>query len=307
MGCNTEFKSLGAKCGIFDPGALKGFAIGAMTDNDGVVNEFATVALASDVTNWQTKIQLANTRPDQALFILNNGLDDIEDASEDAVFAEGTSGAKYFVRNGKRVIVAYMYKTSWQYIQQLNAYKNGDFGIYMFDTKGGLEYETDSFGEKVKLISIQSGSLHSSEVPAVGDTPAKVKIEFTLDGIYKPEKVRYLNSDALGFNPFSNVDLPALIETKVKLISASDTNLIMEVKSEFELGVEGLLLGDFVLNNKTTDAVVTVTGIVADGVIPYRYTLSYSAGVTVTDVLNPTFTEAGFFTYNSNHAVITSA
>lgn len=307
MSCNTEFKSLGAKCGVFDPGALKGFAISALVDNDGVANEFATVALAKDVANWQAKIQLANTRPDQALYPLGNTLDDIEDAPEDAVFAEGTSGAKYFVRNGKRVIVAYMYKTSWQYIEQLNAYKNGDFGIYMFDTKGGLEYETDAFGDKVKLIKIQSGSLHTSEMPAVGDTPAKVKLEFTLDGAYKPEKIRYINSDDLGFNPFSNVDLPALIETKVSLVSASATDLVIEIKSEFDLGVEGLVIGDFILNNQTTDAVVTLSGVVADGVIPYRYTLSYASGVSVTDILNPTFTKTGFSTYNSNQATIAAS
>ena len=301
--CDTEFKSLGAKCGIFDPRALKGFAISALQDNDGVANEFATVAEAKDVANWQTKIQLANTRPDQALYPLGAELDNVEDAPEDAVFEEGTSGAKYFVRKGKRVIVAYMFKSSWQYIEQLNAYKNGDFGIYMFDSAGGLEYETDAFGDKVQLIKIQSGSIHASEMPAVGDTAAKVKIEFTLDGAYKPEKVRYIANDDLGFNPFSNVDLPALVETMVNIISASTTALVIEVKSVFGLGVEGAVIGEWTLNNQTTDATVTIDTVTPDGTKPYRYTLAYSAGVTGADVLNPTLQKTGFYTYNSNKAI----
>ena len=305
MSCTGQYESFGATCGVIEAGRLTSIIIGAMESAAGAENKFHTLSDAT-VANLQTKINNANTDPSTALFPLGRIVDNVEDTVEDAVYVDGTSGARYFVRAGKRNVIFYLMNASPQFIEQINSYKTGKFGFYEIDNKGGLTYETDTYSDEVKLIPIQEGSIHASRVPALGDNINMVKVEFTVDESHDPSKVRYASKDTLTFSMLSDVNVPALIPVKANLISASDSALVMEIKSSFGRGVEGLLIGDFTLNNQTTDATVTLTSVTPDGVKPYRYTLAYSTGVTAADVLNPTFSKTGYYTYNSNQETITA-
>jgi len=304
MSCNVEYKSFGSSCGISEAGRLTRIIIGALKSNAGTENKFNTLA---DVTeeNLLTKINAANTAPDTALFPLGRDVDNVEDTVEDAVFVDGTSGNRYFVRDGKRNVVFFIPNASPQFIEQINKLKSGKYGFYEVDNKGGFSYETDEYNDEVKLIPIQPASIHASRVPALGDNINWVKVEFTVDESHDPSKVRYASKDTLGFSMLDDVAVPALIEINSKLVSASTTELVIEVKSVFGKGLEGLLVGDFTLNNQTTDATVTLSSVTTDGVLPYKYTLAYSTGVNASDVLNPTFLKSGFYTYNSNQQTIT--
>lgn len=301
--CDNQFKSFGAEeCVSFDPGTFAGFTLMATVDNESVANEFADKDTASLKVNWQTKIALANTRPDQAMFPLGRKTDFTENTIEEPIEEEGTTGTSYVVRDGKWIITTHIPFGSWQYIEQLGAYRTGDFSAYFFDTKGGVIYATDAVGKKVKPICIQDGSLKATGVPANGDVNAKVKIQFIVNPSVDQAKIRYLSKDNIDFNVFSNVDLPSLIETKVNITTANITTTVADLWSVMDLPIKGQ--GDpettLTLLNKTTNVAITTTTIVETPATPGEYTFTYAAGLLVGEEVAVVFTDSDYYTVNSN-------
>jgi len=302
--CDNQFKSFGAEnCVSFDPGTFAGFTIMATSDNESTANEFADRATAALKVNWQAKIALANTAPDQAFYPLGKKTDFTENTIEDPIEEEGTTGTSYVVRDGKWIISTHLPLASWQFIQQLRAYRTGDFSMYFHDTKGGIIYMTDEIGKKVKPIRIQSGSLKSTGVPANGDVNAKVKIQFIVDPSVDQAKIRYLGSDDLDFNIFNPVDLPALIETKVNITTANITTVVADLWSVFDLPIKGQGNPETTLTllNATTGVAITTTSIVETPATPGEYTFTFASGLLVGEEVSVIFTDiANYFSLNSN-------
>jgi len=302
--CDNQFKSFGAEdCVSFNTGTFAGFTLMGTVDNESVANEFPDRATASLKANWQAKIALANTAPDQAFYPLGKRTDFTEETIEDPIEEEGTTGTSYIVRDGKWMVTTHIPLGSWQYIEQLEAYRTGDFSAYFFDTKGGIIYSTDSVGKKVKPIRIQSGSLKATGVPANGDINAKVKIQFVVDPSVKQAKIRYLESDDLDFNIFSPVDLPALIETKVNITTANITTVVADLWSVFDLPIKGQGNPETTLTllNATTGVAITTTSIVETPATPGEYTFTFASGLLVGEEVSVIFTDiANYFSLNSN-------
>lgn len=307
MGCGTKYSSFGGNdCGATNVfGYLKKQWFTRMETDANVENGFATIA---DVTKTAVlaKINAANTAPDTAIFPLSLSVDNMVDERGESIFDEGSSGATYFIDEGKRTITFEIFKVSYQYIAQFNNLRSGFWGVYLIDQDGNIQYQTDKHDVKVLPIPLQRESMSAKEVPGTPTTAPRVMVTFKLDDSFKAENTRVLNVQSLDFNALSTIDLPPLIELKSNLISANATTLVVDIKSVFGTPFEDAVVGDFAIQNLTTALSVTLTTAVESSTIPGRYTLSYASGVANNAVLKVVITKTGYFTYKANQNTITA-
>jgi len=304
MGCVSNYSSFGSDCGDKNEfGYLKQIWFTQMASNANVANEFATIS-ALTKTNVLTKINAANTAPDTAIFPLGLSVDNMADERAESIFDEASSGASYFIDEGKRTITFEIFKVSYQYIAQFNTFRSGFWGVYLIDQDGNFQYQTDKNDIKVLPIPLQRESMSAREVPGTPTTAPRVMVTFKLDDSFKAENTRNISVTSLDFNPLSSIDIPPLIELKSNLESANLTTLVLTVKSVFGTAFEGAVIGDFAISNLTTDLTVALSTAVESSTVPGQYTLTYAAGVSDQDVLKVVITKTGYFTYKCNQNTI---
>jgi hypothetical protein len=265
--CNTDFKNVANHDCANELSAIRRTIILPLYDKDGNVNEFANVAAFTKVA-LQAKLNAANIAD---RFFPTSMLNNVEaPAAEPKVEADDME-IDHFIRHGVESFKAKMWEVNHKYLARwanFNHKKNlGYFGI---DTKGNIEYMTDSATElKVRPIPLES--LYFDLENPQSESVFKGTISFKRNLQENKYLRRVINVDDLDFNPLSTADVYGLYDV---IISGSPTgsggSITFLIDGNASQPVLGLKKEDLVL---TTGTITSLTEVGA-GVYTAAWTLS---------------------------------
>ena len=260
--------------------------------NDGTLNG---IDLAAALPTWS---DLINESDASKRWFPLPAFENVEMPKADSQFEEANSGRMAFLRQGKRSFAGELWgdDSTPTMLGKLNAGRCVQFGVYIVDVNGALIGSKQ--GGYLYPIPVDEQSFDPKWMVATDSTVQKIMVGFDFDRLFDDSTMYMITSSEAGIN-FNS--LSGLIDINVVNDTVTTTTLTFDAVLDYgtalnPIKAQGLVSGDFVLNNTTTSSVVTVT---AAENIPGNYTLTYTAQ-TNGDVASLVIAKPGYlgtFTY----------
>lgn len=239
-------------------------------------------------------------------------LQNVEYAVADTQFEEASSGKKSFLRQGKVTITAESWdKDATSVLKgKLAKVRCSEWGVfYVTDanviigrdfTVGGVNYFAP--------IPMDSQSFDPKLMFKTDSANQKIMLSFDLDRNFDDSTYYAISGDVIWDNTlevessFDFNDLPTIIDSNLVADSVTTTGFNIVVNDDYRVGtrftgvdakgnVEGLLVGDFLVENLTTALSVTPTTVTEDGAGNYVFVVPAQTSadeIKVSLVIDPT-------------------
>lgn len=260
--------------------------------NDGTLNG---IDLTTALPTWST---LINESDASKRWFPLPAFENVEMPKADSQFEEANSGRMAFLRQGKRSFAGELWgdDSTPTMLGKLNAGRCVQFGVYIVDVNGALIGSKS--GGYLYPIPVDEQSFDPKWMVATDSTVQKIMVGFDFDRLFDDSTMYMITSSEAGIN-FNS--LSGLIDINVVNDTVTTTTLTFDAVLDYgtalnPIKAQGLVSGDFVLNNVTTSSVVTVT---AAENTPGNYTLTYTAQ-TLGDAASLVIAKPGYlgaFTY----------
>ena len=260
--------------------------------NDGTLN---AIDLAAALPTWS---DLINESDASKRWFPLPAFENVEMPKADSQFEEANSGRMAFLRQGKRSFAGELWgdDSTPTMLGKLNAGRCVQFGVYIVDVNGALIGSKQ--GGYLYPIPVDEQSFDPKWMVATDSTVQKIMVGFDFDRLFDDSTMYMITSSEAGIN-FNS--LSGLIDINVVNDTVTTTTLTFDAVLDYgtalnPIKAQGLVSGDFVLNNTTTSSVVTVTAVENT---PGNYTLTYTAQ-TNGDVASLVIAKPGYlgtFTY----------
>lgn len=288
--CNSTFANLGNQDCITKLGTPRRIIIVPLTDSDGDVNEFATVAAVTKAA-LQAKFDASDIKD---RFFPTAELANVEQQSEEAKVETDDYGIDYFIRHGVKSFKAMIWGAFYQYLERLSKYNYlGNLGVIIIDNKGNLIYKTDA-ATKLKVQPIPIKSFYVTDVDAKADSVFKGSLQFKYD-LEADDRylIRYIDAADLNFDGLSTTDVYSLYDVTLDVTAATQTGATITcyIDGDSSQGVTGLVKADLTL--VVNGAGVSVTTLTDNG--NGTYTAAWTAN-TGTATLTATKSKYAFNT-----------
>lgn len=260
--------------------------------NDGTLNG---IDLSAPLPTWSS---LINESDASKRWFPLPAFENVEMPKADSQFEEANSGRMAFLRQGKRSFAGELWgdDSTPTMLGKLNAGRCVQFGVYIVDVNGALIGSKQ--GGYLYPIPVDEQSFDPKWMVATDSTVQKIMVGFDFDRLFDDSTMYMITATEAGIN-FNS--LSGLIDINVVNDVVTTTTLTFDAVLDYgtalnPIKAQGLVSGDFVLNNTTTSSVVTVTAVEN---IPGNYTLTYTAQ-TNGDVASLVIAKPGYlgtFTY----------
>jgi len=265
--------------------------------NDGTINKILSTDTV-DQAYLDAKISEEDpTKRWYPLPVLQNVLNERADPSTES-FDDGSND---ILIQGVRTFSAIIKAVSNAYKSKLESLINCQRGgFFVVDACGDIygELEEDSSGlvfhQNLLPISINQNSFEARVVTAGNTASGKIQLNFEFDQLVSDGNLRYLSGDSVTAD-FLRAE--GLIDVDITAPSVSTTLAIIAVTQNFDgfnelTGIEGLVIADFIVNNKTTGLSVALTTVtdLGNGGYSLLYPAQSASDELEIKVLNSRFT-----------------
>lgn len=293
--CNLTLANTGAnKCTpVFGVGVIP--IIVPLVAADGTPNRIDLSTYTGDQAFWDGLTQ----NPDRTKrYYPLPKVKNVENVRGDAVFETFDDGSNEFVRQGTRTYQAELTGKKIQILGNLESVGCSDVGVIFVDDSKQLIANKD--GNFASPIPIDGNTWQVTLVMPAGSTVNKLQLNFEFDSFAKDSDLGILEASASIIDLSTLKGLSDIANTFGPITTTSvDATLTTKTLSLIGVSVEGIVQGDWVLFNSTTQSVVTVTGS-AEGPAG-TYSIDYVAQ-TLNDVMLLSVITSGCELFESQYA-----
>lgn len=222
-------------------------------------------------------------------------MENVETARAESLSETANSGNIYRIKDGVRSFTGYIFEQSAKLVEKLKEWECIEFGVYEIDQSGSIAGQLSNDGTKLYPREVLKGSLDALLVNATDSTVQKIMLTFNYAQSVKDGKIGIITSANLGGADL--LQLRGLLDVNLKASAPAQTTDCY-VKATLDYGdvlnpilVEGLVLADFVVFNKTQSTAVTPTA-VTEGA-PGDYVIEFAAQ-TSADILEVSINKDGY-------------
>lgn len=271
---------------IVVPGVIQKFILVSYFKEDGTVNGIdlnspfnetvidALLAQANKSLRWYPTDEVKNFVSERA------------DPNTEAI-----DGVNYITSDGVRTMSCDFLNSPAELVKKINSNNNQDIGVFLVDKANGLTgvVTRDGFLDPVKLERNSFGKM----VMATEASIFKVMYSSTWSRLISDGDIRTLLFDDHLTNLLAKRGLVDVKNRNITVPSATTAKASIYIPNGHATGIEfaGLVLGDFVLTNKTTLAAVAISAVVENPDGTYEFTF---LAQTTADLGEITITKAGF-------------
>ena len=286
--CNNNIISLKTQSCNLDVAPLEWVTLVPLKKEDGT--DFEISALTKTVLQGL----IAQALPLNRIYPIDDDVDGVENTTGDPVIQTTEKGVNYFVKNGVDSLAFRIDKTNPAWIRAMESFRGVPCGVIGFDVNGNFQYYTDIAGEgKILPIPLDTNTLSARLIKGTYEAVSNVTVNVDFQSGYNPGLIKVVNGEDLDF-VYS--DLSPLTSGELSTLdSATTSKTVVTLKDLYGSNITGFVIGDFTVNNLTTEAEVTLTTITdnEDG----TYDLNYSTGATAADELQVVVSKDGYDFY----------
>lgn len=259
--------------------------------NDGSLN---AIDLENDTLNQTYFDGKINAQNWQDRWFPLPAMENIETARAESLSETANSGNIYKIKDGVRSFTGYIFEQSAKLVDKLKEWECIEFGVYELDQAGQLAGQLSADGTKLYPRYVLKGSMDAILANATDSTVQKIMVSFNYAQSVKDGKIGIISASSLVDVDLLN--LSGLLDVNIKLTNPSTTGVEAALTLDYgdvlnPIKVEGAVVADFVVFNKTQSTSVVVSGAVespAGG-----YALSFAAQ-TSADVLQVSLSKNGY-------------
>ena len=234
--------------------------------------------------------QVSNADPSKRWYPVGN-FKGAADARADAVYETFSDDTRGKLRDGVRSFTGAIVNVPSDYLGKVKQFECGGYSVYAIDACGNLAGEKSADGQFLFPVLISEGSFSAQYQNATDDAVARIAVNFDYDQSVLDQNIELIDGGLWGE---SILRINGLVDATAKTpanISTTGFDVTIEVDhtGSFinKIPVEGLVLADFTLNNKTTGLPIVITSVTESAVTEGLYTFVIPAQSS-TDVLELT-------------------
>ncbi len=284
--CNGTLKNTGvpAKQRVVASGVL--LVAVRMKADDGTLNQ-----IANDATLDQAFIDaLINNEDDSKRWYPIGQFKNQEDVRADPQTESFNDGSSIITQQGVRTFTGWLINYAPEYLDSLEAFKCFDFGLYVVDTCGALIGSLSKDGTKLNPIRVNSKSWNPTYVKATPTVSAKVQLSFEFSQLEKDKELRVISEDETTANL---LEIEGLTPLKADISGEATTGFVAAITVDYDIFLEsekakviGWLIGDFAVQNKTTNSSVTITSVTEAPEGTYTFVIPAQSASDVLELTN---------------------
>ena len=305
--CKSGFKNTGFSCT-----SIAGIAIGEFKFNrfkeNGDVNQidFNTEAVNGKLPIQAILDRVNDPNPFDRWYPI--GLyENVEDTRAEILSQTFNSGNVAKIRDGIRSASHLLINKAPKFTSVLEAFGCGDSASIIFDTSGNL------IGESVEEGKLRGLANDGNSVSAIFGKTTDSEVSAIAYSYNFAQSVSDANLSMIGSGSIEGdvTILKGLLDTTISangatIATAAPVSVIIDYGMDItdKIPLKSLVLADFAIQNVTQSAAVTIDSVDSSLASEGKYTLNYSAGVTVADVLLISATKQGYEISNLSQTVV---
>ncbi len=227
-------------------------------DSSGAIKDIAK----TDLEDWAVVQTYLNAPLYANRFLPTPELENVENIRDEAVFQEFNSGNKAKVRDGFKNFTGFIVQPPYELVGQLKKLACSDFGAYILDKQGNLIGYKGASSASLKPIYIDKNTLDVQYVEATDSEVAMIKIMFQWKQSMLDENLKLISAEDMGY---TCTDLYGLLDVCGTPTPSSATEFSVTLETDYGTYVDGLVAGDFSLENLTTGAPIIPTSVTPQG------------------------------------------
>lgn len=188
-----------------------------------------------------------------------------EDVRADPTTETFTDGASAITQQGVRTYLGWLVDYAPAYIEQLNALRCRDFGLYTISECLDLTGSISRDGAALNPIRVNAPSWEPRYVKATPTVSAKIQLAFEFSQLEKDEYLRVINGSEITAD-LQNIE--GLLPLSATISAEAATGFVAELKVDYDIFLDaskeivpGWVITDFALLNVTTNASIAITSV----------------------------------------------
>lgn len=209
--------------------------------------------------------------------------ENVESTKGETVFHEFNSGTKKFVKEGIRHFKGLLVQEHPVFLEKIKAWSGQRFGVFIIDYKGNFIYQTDpETRTKVLPLPVDGNSFVAVANEATDSEVNLITLEFDFSLSAKDELKRYIPAEMLDFDGLNETEVYSLHDVSGEVTEVASTGFTLSLKTDYDVGVTGLVSEDFTVLNTGTEMPITGSWQeVSDGVYTFEPGSDFMGGETL--------------------------
>lgn len=262
--------------------------------SDGTVNKIDS---ADDLTLSFLEEKMNAEDPMDRYYVLPL-IENVENVRAETVFFEWNSGQKVRIRQGARTFSCALPNdnTDTSLLKRLQNWYGQSFGVFLIDQAGNWIYDqgNDEADEALYPIAVDGNSFDVNLVTETYAEPLYTMLQFDFASDNNDGNLLYVGYQSLDFDAKSS-ELYGLWDLTITG-TASTSEVLFDVVTNYEVPVSGLLDTDITLLNVTTELALTVDTLVESVATPGSYTATFTGTVSASDIVRLTISKSRYAT-----------
>ena len=253
--------------------------------DDGTVNEIPSDV---DFTQEYLDAKINETDETKRWFPIGTFVNN-EDTRGDVITESFSDGSTAITQNGVRTYLGLLKSYAPVYVGRLKGFACTDFGIYTVDQCGDWVGSLSSTGT-LRPIKVNKESWNPQYIKATDTVKAKVQLGFEFDQIELDEDLRVIEAADISAD-VKNAE--GLLPLSAAISSTSTTGFVAALTIEYDKFLDSgkeivpsWVIGDFILTNKTTNSVITITSVTESPEGTYTFVIPAQSASDVLELTN---------------------
>lgn len=224
-----------------------------------------------------------------------------EDTRADPITETFSDGGSAITQQGVRTYLGWLVDYAPAYIEQLNALRCRDFGLYTISECIDLTGSITKDGLALNPIRVNKSSWEPRYVKGTPTVSAKIQLAFEFSQIEKDEYLRVISGEEITADL---LNLEGLLPLAATISGEALTGFVADLKVDFDIFLDaskevvpGWVATDFALLNKTNNTVVAITSVTEapDGTYTFVIPSQTSGDVLQLTNVKTSSNKPGFF------------
>ena len=257
-----------------------------MKADDGTENNI----LSSDVIDQAFVDAKINNDDDSKRWFPIGEFKNQEDVRADPLTESFSDGSTIITQQGLRTYLGWLINYSPAYLGALESFKCQSFGLFAIDDCGGITGSLNVAGTALRPIRVNEKSWNPTYVKATPTVSAKVQLSFEFSQLEKDKSLRTIAEDEITADL---LDAEGLLPLKAAISAEATTGFVAAITVDFDIffdaekeKVIGWVLGDFALQNKTTNLPITITSVTEAPEGTYTFVIPAQSAGDVLELTN---------------------
>lgn len=257
-----------------------------MKADDGTAN-----AIANDAVIDQAYLDaLINNEDESKRWFPLGEFKSVDDVRADTATESFTDGTAQLTQQGVRSYTGWLLNYAASYIKTLKSFQCQSFGVYVVWSCGDITGSVSKDGASLYPIRVNNYSWDPMLIKANPSAVGKVQLKFEYSQLEKDENLRTISEDEITADV---LNAEGLLPVKGSVSGISTTGFVAALTVDYDVFlsaskevVPAWVVGDFALQNKTTNSAVTITSVTEAPEGTYTFVIPAQSSADVLELTN---------------------